>query len=177
MKTVEPVIDDLFTLHFTIPDILACNDEIRIKLGVFRPRRLRQISTRAERSVKDQLSFHYPYLNCLNSIVGLHTSGDFLGQSIDLKRTNWHCIEFTKVAKNGKNLLPNHFHSRINLKTIGQWTSFYQNWTRLTRRGLRQDCSSTKAKASGLPGTSHFLRLKAEKLDKYFVKSKEELQT
>ena len=34
MKTMQPVIDDLFALHFTIPDILLCTDERRIKLGV-----------------------------------------------------------------------------------------------------------------------------------------------
>ena len=34
MKTMEPVIDDLFALHFTIPDILLCTNERRIKLGV-----------------------------------------------------------------------------------------------------------------------------------------------
>ena len=45
VKTMTPVIDDLCALHFTIPDILLCTDESRIKLdvsGVDNPR-LRQI--------------------------------------------------------------------------------------------------------------------------------------
>ena len=46
VKTMTPVIDDLCALHFTIPDILLCTDESRIKLDVsgVDNRRLRQIS-------------------------------------------------------------------------------------------------------------------------------------
>ena len=45
VKTMTPVIDDLCALHFTIPDILLCTNESRIKLDVFGVdnRRLRQI--------------------------------------------------------------------------------------------------------------------------------------
>lgn len=45
VKTMTPVIDDLCALHFTIPDILLCTDESRIKLDVsgVDNRRLRQI--------------------------------------------------------------------------------------------------------------------------------------
>ena len=44
VKTMTPVIDDLCALHFTIPDILLCTDESRIKLDVsgVDNRRLRQ---------------------------------------------------------------------------------------------------------------------------------------